>query len=107
MNISKASKINLHPTSNHLICRRYDPADREGNIVLPESAQKQSPRALVIAAGPGLRLSDGTVTPNTIKVGDVVIIRVSQGVFYFDEGGEKLVICSEGDVVAVDKKAVK
>lgn len=44
-----------------------------GGIFLPDNAQKKPTRGVIVAAGPGRRLDDGTLAPMGVAVGDKVL----------------------------------
>ena len=72
-----------------------------GGIVLPDQAKRRSQRGVVVAVGPG-KIPEGKDTPRPIavNVGDTVVFNRLAGM-EIDEGGEKLLLLSEFDILAI------
>jgi chaperonin GroES len=92
----------LKPLSDHLVVKavRENEATRAG-IILPDTVDKEKPeKGEVISTGPGKLLENGSRSPMSVKVGDVVLFKK----YSPDEikiGKEEYLIISEGDVLAV------
>ena len=74
-------------------------AGKIGNLYVPDSAQKPTNQATVVAVGPGNRV-DGKLVPTTLKVGDKVLLPQFGGQVIKYEREEYTVI-SEEDILAV------
>ena len=92
----------LKPLSDHLVVKavRENEATRAG-IILPDTVDKEKPeKGEVISTGPGKLLENGSRSPMSVKVGDVVLFKK----YSPDEikiCKEEYLIISEGDVLAV------
>lgn len=94
----------LKPVNNWVIIRRHAPADREGEILIPEQARDKPydvmGRGTVLAIGPGKRLDDGTRAPMGVAVGDVVLVHPLLG-HEIEFKGEKLHMVEEDGIPGV------
>jgi len=67
-------EVKLEPLSDNIVVEPFEKKETTaGGFVLPDSAQQQSTEGKVIAVGRGRMLTDGTVSPLQVKVGDVVL----------------------------------
>lgn len=71
-----------------------------GGILLPDTAQKKSQKGTVLAVSSGKVLDNGTRLPFEVKVGDHVLFAKYSGVD-IDENGEKYLLLSERDILAI------
>jgi chaperonin GroES len=71
-------------------------------IVLPDTAKEKPQKGKVIAVGQGRVLENGQRVPLEVHVGDVVIFSKYSGTEVKLEG-EKYLILTEGDVLAILK----
>ena len=69
-----------------------------GGILLPDTAQKKSPKGTVIAIGSGKVLDNGERLPFEVAVGDRVLFAKYSGVD-IEEGGKKFLLLSERDIL--------
>lgn len=72
----------FRPKNANLLIKKYEEKEeiRPSGIVLPDSAKKTNARGIVVAAGPGFRMSDGTRQPMEVNKGDLVIFSPYAGV---------------------------
>lgn len=84
-----------------LLVRRDEPEKTKGGILLPESAQRKPHTGVVLAAGSGYPLSDGTRRPLAVTVGDRVMFAKSNGGAEVEIGGESLLVLDEREVFGV------
>ena len=91
----------IRPLHDRLLVRRDEEETKSsGGIILTDSAKEKPMQGTVIAAGKGKILSDGTVTPLDVKVGDVVLFGKYAGneVKFNDE---ELLMMKEEDIMGV------
>jgi len=62
-----AKKTTLKPLGNRVIVQRLEQEERQGGIILPDSAKKKQETAKVIAVGTGKDMPD-------VKEGDLVLM---------------------------------
>jgi chaperonin GroES len=77
-------------------------ADEEhggSKIRVPDQFKKVSDRGTVVSVGPGRRHIDGKIYPLEIQVGQRVLFS-RMGAFPFDEGGDKLFVMEEEQILA-------
>lgn len=77
-----------------------------GGIVLPDTAKERPQQGEVVAIGSGRMLSDGTIVPLEVKVGDRIIFSKYGGT-EVKEGDEEYLILSESDIYAILPKQKK
>jgi chaperonin GroES len=92
----------LSPLADRIVIKQKDAEQPRGPIVLPESAKKKGNFGEVVSVGPGRTLDSGTVVAVNIKVGDTVYYAAYSGT-EIERDGQKFLVLSEGDVLAVDK----
>lgn len=72
--------MNIRPLLDRVVVR---PAEKEkvspGGIVIPDTAQKKTQKGTVVAVGPGVRSSDGSLIPVEVKEGDTVLFSAYGG----------------------------
>jgi len=88
----------FEPAGDRLLVRRAKPKEKQGNILLPQTAQTKMAVALVVAVGPG-RLNDkGERAKIQFSAGDVVYLSKWGGT-ESEEFGEEYLIITEADVL--------
>ena len=92
--------MNVRPLGDRLFIQQLAAKDKEGSIIIPESAQKPPTRGKVVAVGPGKTLEDGSVRPLELQVGDEVLFGDYSG-DDIELEGETYRIISEEDVLGV------
>lgn len=90
------------PTSNLvLIKRQVDFKETSAGIIIPETAQKPSMKAVVLAVGPGKVMDNGVRVPMVVKPGDRVLITQWRGTEIENDLNEKWWIVKEDELMAV------
>ena len=74
-----------------------------GNIVVPDMGQEKPEVGTVLAVGPGRISTDGTLIPNKLKVGLVVMVPKFGAQVVVVEN-ETYIIASESDVLGIIKQ---
>jgi len=73
----------------------------KAGIVLPDTVDKGKPeQGTVIAVGPGKILDNGAVAKMSVKAGDKVMFK-KYAADEIEIGGEKVLLVSEGDILAI------
>ncbi|MDR3109198.1 MAG: co-chaperone GroES [Planctomycetaceae bacterium] len=99
--MSKEKKsINLKPLDDRIVVEPLEAEQKTaGGIVLPDSAQEKPQRGIVVAAGPGRTLENGTKASMSVAVGDEVIYGKYSG-SDIEVDGREVKILRESDVLA-------
>ena len=74
-----------------------------GNIVVPDTGQEKPETGKVLAVGPGRISTDGTLIPNKIEVGQIVMVP-KFGAQTISLENETYVVVSENDVLGIIKQ---
>ena len=74
-----------------------------GNIVVPDTGQEKPEIGTVLAVGPGRISTDGTLIPNRIEVGQIVMVP-KFGAQTINLENETYVMASENDVLGIIKQ---
>jgi len=94
-------KTKMEPLGDRVVVSRTDTEEKTpGGITIPDQAKEASIRGIVLAAGPGRRKDDGSRLALDVKVGDKVLFGKYGGT-EVEEGGEKVLIMREEDILAV------
>jgi chaperonin GroES len=94
--------MNLQPLTDHILVKPLK-KEEKSSIVLPESEKdKKSERGEVVAIGPGRILDNGQKMEMNVKIGDKILFR-QYAPDEIDEDGEKFLLMSESDVLAIIK----
>ncbi len=72
----------------------------DGGVILPDIAQEDTDRGVVVSVGPGVPLLDGKLSPMQTKPGDVVVYP-KFGVKKLDHNGEQYVITKEAELLTI------
>ena len=93
--------MKLVPLGDKVVVRRLEAEETTaGGIVLPDSAREKPQQGRVLSVGDGRQLSHGGRAPLQVQEGDRVIFSSYAGNEVEIEG-EKLLIMSEEDILAV------
>lgn len=88
----------IRPIGQHVLIRQAKaPTVSAGGIVIPDSAQKEGNKGLVVAVGPGRVTNMGALVPTTVQPGDVVWWSKYQGT-EFESDGQKFWLVREDDI---------
>ena len=91
----------LRPLHNRIIVERSTEGEqKQGSIIIPDSAKEKPQQATVIAVGPGKINKDGKRIALDVEAGDVVLIGKYAGNEVSVDGSD-YVILSEDEVLAV------
>ncbi len=94
--------MDLQPMYDKIVVKQAEAEDKIGGtcIIAPETSKEKPKRGEVVAVGPGLLLNDGTLADMPLSVGQKVLFSPYGG-SEVDLGGEKFLIMSANDVLAV------
>lgn len=96
--------MNLKPLGDRLVVKAAANEEMtKGGLVLPDTVKEKPVEGVVVAAGLGKVLDNGTRQPMEVKVGDKVIYSKYSGTEVKLDGESYLVI-GERDVLAVIEK---
>ena len=94
-------KLKIQALHDRVFVKRIDPENKTASgLIIPEDAQKKQLRGEVVATGPGLPKSDGSIAPLIVKEGDMVLFPESFG-WEAVLQGEEITILREKDVLAI------
>jgi chaperonin GroES len=93
--------MKLNPIRDRLLVRpiEEDTVTKSG-IVIPDNAQEKPSRGLVVAAGTGRLLDNGTIVPLVVKAGDTVLYGKYAGTGV-KLNNEEHIVMKEDDVLAI------
>ena len=96
--------MNLQPMYDKIVVRQDKAEERIGGtrILAPENAKEKPRKGTVLAVGPGLLLQDGSLAKMPLSVGNTVYF-TSYGGSEIEADGEKLLVMSANDVLAIIK----
>jgi chaperonin GroES len=93
--------MKVRPLHDHVIVKRVPEEHKtRGGIIIPDNAKEKPLEGLVIAAGNGKVLEDGTVRPLGLKAGDRVLF-VKYGGNEVQLDGEEHLMLREDDILGV------
>jgi chaperonin GroES len=99
--LASASSTKLRPLGDRLVIK---PTPREemtkSGIVLPDTAKEKPQEGVVLAAGPGKVLDDGSREAMDVAVGNKVLYAKYAGT-EFKVDGDDLLIVSQKDILAI------
>ena len=91
----------LRPLHNRIIVERASAGEqKQGSIIIPDSAKEKPQQATVVSVGPGKLDKDGKRQPLDVKAGDKVLIGKYSGSEVSVDGND-YVILTEDEVLAV------
>lgn len=93
--------MQLRPLYDRIVVRRIEQQEqKQGGIIIPDSAKQKPQEGEVVAAGRGKRLEDGTLVPLDVKVGDRILFGKYSGSEVKIDGQEYLIM-REDEVLGV------
>jgi chaperonin GroES len=96
--------MKLRPLQDKVHVRRDKHEERTpGGLVIPDNAKQKATRGIVLAVGPGKRLTSGAIREPSVKVGDKVLFGKYSGTEIKEvciDGEDALVMC-EDDILGV------
>ena len=90
----------LKPLGDRLVVEPITVELTPSGLALPETAKEEPQRGIVIAAGPGLRNSNGQRTAMDVVVGDEVL-SARYGGSSLKHEGKDLLILREDEILAI------
>lgn len=91
--------MNLKPLNNRVVLKVIEPEEKEGALIIPDTARKSTNEALVLAVGEGT-YHNGEIKPVNVKEGDKVIFN-KQLATEIENEGEKVLIIKDTDILAI------
>jgi chaperonin GroES len=94
--------IKINPLSDHVLIQPLAKEEKtKAGILLPDTAEKEKPEeGLIIAVGPGRRVSSGKILPMTVKEGQKVLF-TKYGPNEVKVDNKEYLIAREEDILAV------
>ena len=93
--------MRIEPLGNKVVIKRTEADEMTaGGIVLPDSAREKPAEGKILAVGSGTLLDDGNRGSMQVSEGDRVLFSSYAGT-EIEIDGEKLLIMSESDILAV------
>lgn len=89
----------LHPLGDRVLVRPDPAEEKKGLLYLAPSADPPT-RGTVVAVGPGRYDDAGRCVPMSVEAGERVFYGRFSGI-ELDDGGEKLIVLRDGDLIAV------
>jgi chaperonin GroES len=95
--------MNIKPLRDKILVQPK-PVDEvsKGGIIIPETAKDSPVEGTVLAVGSGIINRDGELIPLDVSVGDSVLYKkTGQTITEIEQNGDKYLIMSEFDILAV------
>ncbi len=93
--------MKIRPLADKVLVERIEAEEKTaGGIVLPDNAKEKPKRGVIVAAGDGKMLDDGTRQSLQVKKGDEVLFTSYAGTDV-KVGGDEYLIMDESDIMAV------
>ncbi len=97
--------MHFRPLHDRVVVRRIEAEEKtSGGIIIPDTAKEKPQEGEVVAAGPGARAEDGTVTALDVQAGDRILFGKWSGTEVRIDG-EELLIMKESDILGVIEQA--
>ena len=94
--------MKIQPLGDRVVVEREEAQSKTaGGIVLPETAKDKPQKGKVIAVGEGRITKDGKRRELQVKTGDTVIFTSYAGDEFKVDGGKKVLLMREDDILAV------
>jgi len=99
--------MNFRPLYDRIVVKRIEQQEqRQGGIIIPDSAKEKPQEGEVVAVGQGKRLDSGKVVALDVKAGDRILFgKYSGNEIKMD--GEEYVIMREDEVLGIIEGAQK
>jgi len=99
-------ELKLKPLADRVVVKPIEQEEKtKGGVYLPDTATKEKPQeGTVLAVGPGRLMDDGTRSALEVQVGDRVLFAKYAGTEFKDDDGDKFIILSEKDILAIIEK---
>ena len=93
--------MKFRPLHDRVVVRRLTAEEKtSGGIIIPDTAKEKPMEGEIVAAGPGARNEQGTLTPLEVKAGDRVLFGKWSGT-EVKLDGEELLIMKESDIMGI------
>ena len=93
--------MSLRPLYDRILVKRLEEGEqKQGGIIIPDTAKEKPQQATVLAVGSGRVNDDGKIQPLDVKAGDKVIFGKYAGT-EVKVDGEEVIIMDESDILAV------
>jgi chaperonin GroES len=94
--------IKINPLSDHVLIQPLEKEEKtKAGILLPDTAEKEKPEeGLIIAVGPGRKVSSGKIIAMSVKPGQKVLF-TKYGPNEVKVDGKEYLIAREEDILAV------
>ena len=93
--------MKFRPLHDRVLVERIDQSEKTaGGIIIPETAQEKPMEGRVVAAGPGAKSEDGTVSPLDVQVGHRVLFGKWSGTEVKIDGVDYLIL-KESDIMGI------
>jgi chaperonin GroES len=93
--------MKIRPLQDRVVIKRVDVEEKtKGGIIIPDTAKEKPVEGKVVAVGNGKALSNGSLRPLDVKVGDRVLFGKYSGT-EVKLDGEEHVLLREDDILAV------
>ena len=90
------------PFLNRVLVKRVEPITKtKGGILLQESKGMELNYGTVVAAGPGLTLSNGQTRPNAVQTGQTVLLPLYAGAKVQMGDGQEYWLYRDDDILGV------
>jgi len=96
------STINIKPLYERVVVEPIQEEKTQGGIIIPDTAKDKPSKGKVLAVGKGYRLEDGSISPLTVEIGNIVL--------YGKWGGSELkiadkdvIILKESEILAIEE----
>ncbi|GIW89488.1 MAG: 10 kDa chaperonin [Isosphaeraceae bacterium] len=94
--------MKIQPLGDRVVVERDEGSDKTaGGIVLPDTAKEKPQKGKVLAVGEGRITKDGKRRELQVKVGDSVLFTSYAGDEFKIDGGKKVLLMREDDILAV------
>lgn len=93
--------MGFKPLHDRVLVERVEAEQKTaGGIIIPDSAQEKPQEGKVVAVGTGTANDNGSVTPLTVKEGDIILFGKWSGTEIKLDGKEYLIM-KESDILGV------
>ena len=97
--------MNIKPLGERILVKPIESNDvTKSGIVLPDTAKEKPQQGVIVAAGAGRMLDDGTRVPMEVKVGDIVLFAKFAGTEMKLDSEVYMILSAERDILAVLEK---
>lgn len=91
----------LRPLHDNVLIKRLETTEeRQGGIIIPDTAKEKPQEGKVLAVGPGKRQDDGNRRPMAVAAGNTVLFGKYSGTEVTVDG-EELLVMRESDLLGV------